>query len=132
MTRTFADTNVVLYLLSADTRKATQAESVLTVGTVLSVQVLNEIANVARRKIGMPWRRLDAMLASVCALCEVAPLTVDTHEYGRALAERYSFSIYDAMIVAAALMANCDTLYSEDMHDGLLVEGRLNIQNPFK
>nr|MBP8020297.1 hypothetical protein [Agitococcus sp.] len=63
--------------------------------------------------------------------CTVQPLTVETHAQGLTLAERYHFSVYDSMIVAAALLAQCRILYSEDMQHGLLVEGRLLIQNPF-
>lgn len=65
------------------------------------------------------------------ALCRVEDLTFQTHEVGRALAERYSFSVYDTMIVAAALIAGCPTLYTEDLHDGLLFEGQLQLVNPF-
>ena len=64
-------------------------------------------------------------------MCTVEDLTVQTHQVGRALAERYQFSVYDAMIVAAALLSGCTTLWSEDMHDGLLVEDQLRIVNPF-
>ena len=59
------------------------------------------------------------------------PLTLQTHEIGRALAERYRFSVYDAMIVAAGLIAGCTTLWTEDMHNGLLVENQLQLVNPF-
>jgi predicted nucleic acid-binding protein len=48
------------------------------------------------------------------------------------LAERYGFSIYDSMIAAAALLADCDTLWSEDMQDGMLIDARLRIANPFR
>jgi len=58
-------------------------------------------------------------------------LSVETHETGILLAERYSLSVYDAMIAAAALQANCETLWSEDMQNGALIEGRLRIVNPF-
>ena len=64
-------------------------------------------------------------------MCPVEDLTLQTHDVGGALAERYGFSIYDAMIVASALVAGCTTLWSEDMQDGLLVEGQLRIVNPF-
>ena len=77
-------------------------------------------------------RRLEVeFLEGVRALCPVENLTLQTHDVGRALAERYGFSIYDSMIVASALVAGCTTLWSEDMQDGLLVEGRLRIVNPF-
>ena len=126
----FADTNVVLYLLD-DGPKAGRAEVILGQGPRISVQVLNESLVNCRRKAGLGWEEAAAFLEGVRALCPVEDLTVQTHDVGRALAERYGFSIYDAMIVASALVAGCTTLWSEDMQDGLLVEGQLRIVNPF-
>ena len=126
----FADTNVVLYLLD-DGPKADRAEVILGHGPRISVQVLNESLVNCRRKAGLGWEEAAAFLEGVRALCPVEDLTVQTHDVGRALAERYGFSIYDAMIVASALVAGCTTLWSEDMQDGLLVEGQLRIVNPF-
>jgi predicted nucleic acid-binding protein len=128
----FFDTNVVLYLLSSDARKADQAERVIAAGGTISVQVLKEIANVARRKMGMSWDDTRAFLELIRALLAVEPLTVEAHETGVRLAERYSLSVYDAMIAASALHANCETLWSEDMQNGALLEGRLRIVNPFQ
>ena len=86
-------------------------------------------------RVMVTWRGLNQFWLSVGPgvrrLVAVVPLTVETHELGMALAERHGFSVYDAMIVAAALSADCDTLWSEDMQDGLLVEGSLTIRNPF-
>ncbi len=126
----FADTNVVLYLLD-DGPKADRAEVILGQGPRISVQVLNESLVNCRRKAGLGWEEAAAFLEGVRALCPVEDLTVQTHDVGRALAERYGFSIYDAMIVARALVAGCTTMWSEDMQDGLLVEGQLRIVNPF-
>lgn len=130
MSAEFVDTNIVLYLLD-DGPKADRAEAILGQGPRISVQVLNEAMVNCRRKAGLSWDETDAFLAGVRALCQVEDLTIQTHEVGRALAERYGFSVYDAMIVAAALIAGCTTLHTEDMHDGLLVEGRLRLVNPF-
>ena len=130
MSAEFADTNVVLYLLD-DGPKADRAEVILGPGPRISVQVLNESLVNCRRKAGLGWEEAAAFLEGVRALCPVEDLTVQTHDVGRALAERYGFSIYDAMIVASALVAECTTLWSEDMQDGLLVEGQLRIVNPF-
>ena len=127
----FADTNVLLYLLSQDAQKADQAEVVLNKGVMISVQVLNEVTQVLRRKIKLSWPEIHTFLALIQSLCTVQPLTVETHAQGLTLAERYHFSVYDSMIVAAALLAQCRILDSEDMQHGLLVEGRLLIQNPF-
>ena len=132
MPANFIDTNVILYLASADTRKADQAERVIATGGTISVQVLNEITNVARRKMGMSWDDTRAFLAVVRGLLSVEPLTAQIHETAISLAERYSLSVYDAMIAASALHANCETLWSEDMQSGLVVEGRLRILNPFQ
>jgi len=130
MSAEFADTNVVLYLLD-DGPKADRAEDILGQGPRISVQVLNEAMVNCRRKAGLSWEETGAFLAGVQSLCEVEDLSVQTHLVGRALAEKYQLSVYDAMIVSAALIAGCTTLWSEDMHDGLLVEDQLRIVNPF-
>ena len=127
----FIDSNIVLYLLSADEAKADRAEALLAVGGVVSVQVLNEVTNVARRKLGMDWAETDELLAGLRSACSVEPLTTHTYDTGRRLAERYSLSVYDAMIASAALLAGCDKLFSEDMQHGLLLEKQLKICNPF-
>lgn len=129
--RTFVDTNVLLYLIAADETKAAVAEAVLAGGVVISVQVLNEFANVARRKHSLGWDELPAVLSGIAALAEVRDLTLATHRRGLALAERYQFSVYDAMIAAAALEADCTRLLSEDFQHGLRIDGRLVVTNPF-
>ena len=127
----FVDTNVLLYLASGDAQRADRAEAVIAEGAIISVQVLNEIANVLRRKMRMPWPDTHLFLDMIRALLTVEPVTWETHETGLRIAERYGLSIYDAMIVSAALMAGCDTLMSEDMQDGLVIDDRLRIVNPF-
>lgn len=130
MSAEFVDTNIVLYLLD-DGPKADRAEAILAQGPHISVQVLNEATVNCRRKAGLSWDETGAFLGGIQALCPVEDLTLQTHEIGRALAERYGFSVYDAMIVAAALIAGCTTLWTEDMHNGLLVEGQIRLVNPF-
>ena len=126
----FFDSNVLLYLVSADTAKADRAEKLLTAGGVISVQVLNEIASVSRRKFGLSWPDLWRMLRSVRAFCRVEPLSLETHDRGMELAERYGYSVYDSLLIAAALDAGCRLLYSEDLQDGHRI-GDLIIRNPF-
>jgi predicted nucleic acid-binding protein len=127
----FFDTNVVLYLLAADAVKADRAEELIARGGRISVQVLNEVVAVARRKLGMTWREVREVTTQVRAVCPVAPLTVETHERGVQLAERLGLSIYDGTIVASALLSGCATLYTEDLQDGQVIDGRLTIRNPF-
>jgi predicted nucleic acid-binding protein len=115
----FYDTNILLYLASGDLPKADAAEEVIAHGGTVRVQVLNEFVHVARRKMNLSWAEINEFLSAFKSLMAVIPLTIEIHENGRRLAERYGFSIYDAMIVAAALAAGCDRLLSEDMQDGM-------------
>lgn len=132
MAKRFIDTNVLVYLLSDDPEKADRAEITLAERGVLSVQVLNELASVATRKARMPLEDVRELLATVRAVCEVVPITEATHDKGIEIADRYGLSIYDAMIVAAALIAECEILLSEDLQDRQTIDGRLKIVNPFR
>ena len=132
MPGSFFDTNVLLYVASSDTSKSDRAEKVVAAGGSISVQVLNEIASVARRKMRLPWADTHALLSLLRSLLTVHPLTAEVHDSGLALAERYGLSTWDAMIAASALHADCDTLWSEDMQHGMTLDGRLRIVNPFR
>jgi predicted nucleic acid-binding protein len=132
MAGSFFDSNVLLYLASADRAKAQRAEDLVRGGGVVSVQVLNEIANVTRRKLGWSWDDVDGFLAALKPLLTITALDQSTHEQGLDLARRYNVSVYDAMIAAAVLQAECATLWSEDLHHGLVLDQRLRVQNPFR
>lgn len=128
----FFDTSVLLYLFSADAAKADTIEKLLAKRGVISVQVLSEYTSVCRRKLGMPWNELREALDSIRGLCRVEALTEQTHNVAFEVAARYDLSWYDAMIVGAALLAECSVLYSEDMHHGLRVQRALKVVNPFR
>ena len=132
MAKAFFDTNILVYAFSDDAR-STVAETLLAQGGDVSVQVLNEFTNVARRKLGFNWEQTRQALAAVRTLARaIHPIDLDTHTDAIALAQRYGFSFYDALIVASALRARCKILFSEDMHDGLVIGDGLRITNPFK
>lgn len=128
--RVFIDSNVLLYTISRDPRAA-RATEVLAQGDVISVQVLNEFANTARRKMALDFDEIRDTLDRFRSLFAVEPLTVDTHLRALDIAQRYGFSIYDALIVASAIGAGCDTLLSEDMQHGQHIGNTLRIVNPF-
>lgn len=131
MTRAFFDTNVLVYAFEEDARGAA-ASQLLDDGGAISVQCLNELASVLLRKRRWTWAQVsDAAQAVILRCPSIVTLTPALHRLGLRLAERYRLSVYDGMIVAAALTAECDTLYSEDMHHGLVVDGRVRIVNPF-
>jgi predicted nucleic acid-binding protein len=135
--RAFIDTNVLIYWVDDSTRADT-VEQLLSGESVISVQVLNEFANVLRKKRAMPLADIQSLCSTLINTCEVYDLSVRTHQTALALIARYSLSLYDANIVAAACLSGCTILYSEDMQDGLNIQCpeaagnfTLSIQNPF-
>jgi predicted nucleic acid-binding protein len=127
----FLDTSVVLYLISADERKAERVEALLVEGGAINVQVLNEFAAVARRKSALAWPEVREVLSVVRAACVTHPLTEEIHDHGIDIVERYGFSVYDSTIVAAAQLAGCRTLFSEDLQHGQVIDRSLTVRNPF-
>ncbi|MGA9303943.1 MAG: PIN domain-containing protein [Candidatus Sulfotelmatobacter sp.] len=131
--KAFFDTNVFVYAIIQDDPRSDHAEELVAQGGTVSVQVLSEFAAVARRKTKMPWVEIRRALDGIKILCpDPLPLTLDTHQEALAIAERYGYKIYDALIVASALEARCTILYSEDMQDGQVIDHRLTIRNPFR
>jgi predicted nucleic acid-binding protein len=131
--RAFLDTNVFVYAIVQDDPRSHDADDLITEGGRVSVQVLNEFVAVARRKTNMSWDEVQLALENIKILCpDPLPTTLDTHQTALAIAEKYGYGIYDALIVASALEARCSILYSEDMQDGQVVERKLTIRNPFR
>lgn len=127
----FLDSNVLVYAFTADPR-ATAAQALLERGCAISVQGLNEFANVARRKLGMSWRELLDALAAIRTLCPtVLHVGIETHADGLRIAERYGYAIFDSLVIASALEAGSERLRSEDMQHGMVIDGRLRITDPF-
>jgi predicted nucleic acid-binding protein len=127
----FLDTNVIIYAFSADDPRSEKAYALLEAGGVISVQILNELVNVWRRKQRRAWEEIQDGLDVVKVLLgSPQPLTVELHEAAVTIAREYEFSIYDSLIVAAALRAGCSILYSEDLQHRQTIE-QLTIRNPF-
>ena len=129
--KSFFDTSVLLYLLSAETEKADRVEKLLEQSGVISVQVLNEFTAVATRKLGLSFAEVREVLGVIRAVCVTQPLTVEHHDRGVEIVERYRFSFYNSVIVAAALLADCKTLYSEDLQHRQVIDKQLTVINPF-
>ena len=123
---------MLIYAVGKNDPRASRAEVLLAGGGIVSIQSLNEFVSVARRKLGMPWKEVKEMLDIICVLCpDPVPISLDTHRGAVAIAEKYGYSIYDALIASAALEAGCKTLYSEDLQDGQIINRQLTIRNPF-
>lgn len=127
----FFDTNTLLYLLSSDIKKADWVSKNLQQHNVISVQVLNEFTSASLRKIKISNTELDEFLDLFTSTFQVRSLDMDTFETGLMVSRRYGYQHYDSMIIAAALQAGCERLYSEDMQHRQVIDKRLQIVNPF-
>jgi predicted nucleic acid-binding protein len=128
----FLDTNVLVYAFTTNARAAA-AQALLGRGCTTGVQALNEFTNVVRRKLGMSWAEVHDALSAIRSVCRViVPVDIEIHADALRIAERHGYSIFDALMVAAAIRADCKTLFSEDMQDGVTIDGRLRIVNRFR
>lgn len=126
----FVDTNIAIYAFESGT-KSEPALAALA-GATISVQVLNEFANVCLRKLRYNSSTIDLLVAEIRSqVATIEPVTEATHDLAREIVARYKLSFYDCVLIAAALLADCDTLYSEDMQEGMVIEDILTIRNPF-
>ena len=129
--RAFADTNIPLYALDVDAEKRKKALALLRGNPVISAQVVNEFISVATGKMKLARPQINRFARVMMKRCEVVTMDAAMVKEAIALGERYQLSHWDSLIVAAALRANCDMLYSEDMQHGLLIDGRLTVISPF-
>ena len=127
----FVDTNVLVYAALANDRRSEPARELLSTGVIFSVQALNEFVSAAR-KLRREWSEIQEALAFLEAICPTpAPLTLATHRLAQEIAQRFGYHIFDALMIATALEAFSETLYSEDLQDGQKI-GELTIRNPFR
>lgn len=127
----FFDSNVLIYAFTQAGDKTNTAQQILSRGGAVNVQALNETANTLRRKFNVGWPRIGQIIDAIVKFCpKPLPVGLDTHRAALRICERYGYSIYDGLIIAAAKEAGCATLYSEDLQHGQIVEG-VKIDNPF-
>jgi predicted nucleic acid-binding protein len=125
------DTNVALYAFSDDPKRD-GAHNLVESGPLISVQLLNEFANVARRKFGRNWDEIEAGLSGIRTLAQsVRAVDLEVHERAMLLFNRYRLSVYDSLMLAAALLGGCEYFYSEDMQHGMVIDEKMTIINPF-
>lgn len=127
-----ADTNIVIYALTSSS-KTEGATNVLRACQFLSVQVLNEYANVSMRKRQLSWSRISGDIEELKkAVGSVLAISDAANAEALRIAGRYRLSFYDALMLAVALAGGARTIYSEDMQHGLVIDGALRIVDPFR
>lgn len=129
--RIFLDSNVVIYSLGKDEVKKRISVDLLKQHPTISVQVVNEVVNISIKKLKMADSEAYEIGRKLINNCKIVPLNERTVLNGFALGERYHFSLWDSLIVAAALENECSILYTEDLHHGHSIENKLIIKNPY-
>ena len=132
--RAFLDTNILIYLYS-DTDISKREKAARTIGMYerfVSTQVLSEFSNVCIRKLKLPATSAKKAVLEIIDICNV--VLIDDHTVTSALEyhDKYKYSFYDSLIITSALESGCQYLFSEDMSDGQLIDGRLAVRNIFK
>lgn len=129
----FIDTNVLIYAYFYDTPEKTALANQAIQGeqVYLSTQVLLEFSNITRKKYGRNWQEISKAIEELTDNFNIHVNTQNTILLATQVAERYGFSIFDSLIVAAALEANCTILYSEDLQHQQMIEDQLQVLNPF-
>lgn len=129
--RAFFDTNILIYAFAGNDTRVQVAESLLSAGGVVSVQILNEAANTLLRKFRFGWPRIRRILDAIVDTCpDPQPLSLPTHRAALRICERFGYSVYDGLIIASAIESGCTRLYTEDLQHGQTIDGLL-IENPF-
>ena len=132
MSKIALDSNILIYNHSLNwEEKMIISLNFFNENPVVSTQVISEYLNVMRKKFKIEKNELMLLSSSWLEKCTVQPVVLSTVKLAQNLIKKYDFQIFDGIIVASALEANCDILYSEDMHNGLIVENVLKIVNPF-
>lgn len=127
----FVDTNIVVYAFEPSP-KSEPALAALT-GAIISVQVLNEFANVCLKKLRYDRSTLDMLILQIRSqVTRIEPICEAANELAREFVFRYNLGFYDSLLLASATLADCDTFFSEDMQHGMVIEDLLTIRNPFK
>jgi predicted nucleic acid-binding protein len=134
MNKIALDSNIVLYNHDNNehhTHKKTTAARLLDENPVVSSQVISEYFNVMQKKHKVEKKVLIRVSVLWLEKCHIQPVTLTTVKTARQLIDKYMFQLFDGIIVAAAIEAQCDILYSEDMQHNQIINGTLKIINPF-
>jgi len=130
----FLDTNVLVYSFAEnEPRKRGIARALVeSDDAIVSTQVLSELAHVLTRRLGFSAAETRTRITSISDSCQVIAITPAVIGDALRVMDRYRYTFYDSQIVASALAAGAQTLFSEDMQDGQVIDGALSIRSPFR
>jgi predicted nucleic acid-binding protein len=131
--RAFVDTNVLVYLYSEDEpeKQTTAIDAMERYHCSTSTQTLNEFCSVCLRKLKMPSEAIRQSIEEIITECELCYIDYEVIRKALQLHSKYGYGYYDCLILASALLNDCNSLLSEDMQNGQIIEGTLIVKNPF-
>ena len=132
--KVFLDSNILVYSYSVTEldKQLIARKLVECTHSFISTQVLQELCNIVTRKFKFNYEAAIAAVKECCLNNNLHTNTENTVLQACRIADRYGFSFYDSMIVSAALESGCTLVYSEDLHDGQVIDEKLTVKNPFK
>ena len=134
MTKIALDTNILIYNhFLENERKRAISQELLLKSPFISTQTISEYLNTMKRLLKSVATKADLMdlCAEWMSQCVICPIDIATVKLAKQLIQRYDFQLFDSIIVASALEADCEILYSEDMQHNMKVNKQLKIFNPF-
>ncbi|GHT12433.1 ribonuclease VapC [Bacteroidia bacterium] len=132
MSKVALDTNILIYAYDKqDLHKREIARELLISSAVVSAQTVSEYINVLKRLTAQPKDMIIDLCIESLANCTIQPINKSTLLLAKHIIHRYDLQIFDSIIVASALEADCKILYSEDMRNDMEIEAQLTIINPF-
>jgi len=131
--KVFIDTNILIYAYSTtELNKRNITFTILeSYSIVISVQVINEFIWIMNRKFNINYDKLEVLVDRFWEKFEVSLINKFSIEKALKIAQDYKYSYWDSLIIASALENECSILFTEDMQDGQVIEGRLRIKNPY-
>ncbi len=131
VSRTFIDSNILLYLYTEDEKRKEFVMSLMTSDYTISTQVVNENVNVCLKKLKLGKEEAYNHGRTLLETFTIVHIYQSTIVSAFSISVKYGFSYWDSLIVAAALENDYEVLFTEDMQDSQLIEGRLKLKNPF-
>ena len=132
--KVFLDTNVFVCTQSKiENEKRDIALNVLAkFNCCTSTQVFNEVSNVMIKKLKMPIFEIKQIITAINDRCEIYLVNFETVQKALDFKEIYGYSYYDSLIISAAILSDCDYIFSEDLQDGQIIDNKIEIVNIFK
>jgi len=132
--KVFLDTNVFVYTQSKDeaVKRNIALKTLEKYDCCTSTQVFNEVSNVMIKKLKMSIADVKQIITAINNRCEVSIIDFETIQKALDLKDLYGYSYYDSLIIATAVLSDCDCIFSEDLHDGQIIDNKIEIVNIFK